>query len=103
MAMAFLCVMFFSQLLLSPVFSSLLFACCCVFLARSSSRFFVCLIFFSVTHTTAFFIAEKKYSCLALVSVAAGLGLGALFCYVVESLRARTAVLSLPMKGRRLS
>jgi hypothetical protein len=59
--------------------------------------------FFCVTHTTAFVIAEKKYSCLALVSVAAGLGLGALFRYVVQSLRARNAVLSLPMKGRRLS
>ncbi len=103
MAMAFLCVMFFSQLLLSPVLSSLLFACCCVFLARSSSRCFVCLIFFCVTHTTAFVIAEEKYSCLALVSVAAGLGFGALFCYVVQSLGAQKAVLSLPMKGRRLS
>jgi len=30
-----------------------------------------------------FVIAEKNYSCLALVSVAAGLGFGALLCYVV--------------------
>jgi hypothetical protein len=70
--------------LLSPVLSSLLFACCCVFLARSLVlsllSLFHCFLFYT---STVFVIAEKNYSCLALVSVAAGLGFGALLCYVV--------------------